>query len=150
MQKLISIKIHWVIIFYLFIDILATGFGMGIPIINIIFGFVVGWYIARRVSIMGLSFRWVLRKILIWCILTACFTVLLMLIIWGPTVRMIFDPAANIENFGIPMILYEPLASFIGWILLMVVISPFLQFLMSIFGANLALVTGSLIKSSIH
>jgi hypothetical protein len=33
------------------------------------------------------------------------------------------------------MILYTPRASFIGWIILMVLISPFLQFLMTLFGS---------------
>jgi len=44
-----------------------------------------------------------------------------------------------LANFGIPLILYEPRASFIVWLILMIVISPFLQFLMTLFGAQLAL-----------
>ena len=52
---------------------------------------------------------------------------------------MLFDPAADLANFGIPLILYEPTASFIGWLVLMIVISPFLQFLMMLFGAQLML-----------
>jgi hypothetical protein len=52
---------------------------------------------------------------------------------------MLFDRAADLANFGIPMILYEPRASFIGWLLLMIFVSPFLQFLMTLFGAHLAL-----------
>jgi len=35
--------------------------------------------------------------------------------------------------------LYEPAASFIGWLVLMIVISPFLQLLMTLFGSHLAL-----------
>ena len=38
-----------------------------------------------------------------------------------------------------PLILYEPLASFIAWLVLMIVISPFLQFLMTLFGSHLTL-----------
>ena len=37
------------------------------------------------------------------------------------------------------MILYEPLASFIGWQVLMVLISPFLQLLTTLFGSYLAI-----------
>jgi hypothetical protein len=150
MQKLISIKIHWAFFLYILFDIIATGMGMGVPIMNILFGFIVGWYIARRALLMGLSYRNLRRKILTWCILAACFTVLLMFIIWGPTVRMIFDPDADLANFGIPMILYEPLVSFIGWIISMVAISPFLQLLMSIFGAILTLITVPYIGKSVN
>jgi len=62
-----------------------------------------------------------------------------MALLWGHFVTMLFDPAANLANFGMPMILFEPQASFIGWLALMIVISPFLQFLMTLFGAHLTL-----------
>lgn len=35
------------------------------------------------------------------------------------------------------MILYEPQISFIGWLGLMIVVSPFLQLLLTVFGAYL-------------
>jgi len=44
-------------------------------------------------------------------------------------------------QFGIPMILYEPKVSFIGWLALMIVISPVLQWLMMLAGAQLGLIT---------
>ena len=59
--------------------------------------------------------------------------------VWGRAVGMLFDPAADLANFGIPLILYEPTASFVGWLVTMIFISPFLQFLMTLFGAQLAL-----------
>ncbi len=49
---------------------------------------------------------------------------------------MLFDPSADLANFGIPLILFDPTASFVGWLALMIVISPFLQFLMTLFGAH--------------
>jgi hypothetical protein len=52
---------------------------------------------------------------------------------------LLFDPSADLVETGIPMILYEPKASLIGWLVLMIVLSPFLQFLMALFGAHLAL-----------
>ncbi len=53
---------------------------------------------------------------------------------------MLSDPAADLANFGIPPILYEPRASFIGWLVLMIAISPVLQLLMSLLGSHLALI----------
>jgi len=38
------------------------------------------------------------------------------------------------------MILYEPKASFIAWLVLMIFISPFLQLLATVFGGYMALV----------
>jgi hypothetical protein len=39
-------------------------------------------------------------------------------------------------------ILYQPKASFVGWLVLMIFISPFLQFLMTLFGAQVAMLRG--------
>lgn len=52
---------------------------------------------------------------------------------------MLFDPSADFSNFGHPFILYDPKISFIGWQILMMIISPFLQLLATIFGAFITL-----------
>ena len=62
-----------------------------------------------------------------------------MAVIWLPALRLLKLPEADLANFGIPLILYEPLPSFIGWMVLMVLISPFLQVLTTVFGAVLKL-----------
>jgi hypothetical protein len=59
-----------------------------------------------------------------------------MVIIWANMIGMLWDPAANLANTGIPMILYEPRASLIGWLVLMILISPFLQLLTTLFAAQ--------------
>lgn len=111
---------------------------MGVPIFCILLGFPVGWIIVRYISVTTTSVPQALWKVLKYSLLSSAITLLYMLALWGPAIRLLFDPRSDIANFGIPMILYEPLASFIGWIVLMVLISPFLQLLMSIFGAYLA------------
>jgi hypothetical protein len=62
-----------------------------------------------------------------------------MVVIWGRTVLMLFDPAADFNNFGHPFILYDPKTSFIGWLILMILISPFLQLLTTIFASFVTL-----------
>jgi hypothetical protein len=52
---------------------------------------------------------------------------------------MAFDPAADFENFGHPMILFDPRISFIGWLILMIIISPIVQLMASIFSAFITL-----------
>ena len=139
MSILFSRKLLVPILLFLFLDLLAVGAGMGVPIFAILFGFVVGWFLPRVLADRAPDVRSLLRRCVVAALLTSAFTFLLMLLIWGPMARMLFDPAADIANFGIPMILYEPVASFIGWIVLMVVLSPFLQALAAAFASTVRL-----------
>jgi len=52
---------------------------------------------------------------------------------------MLWNPNVNFANLGIPLILYDPKISFIGWIILMVFISPFLQLFTTVFASHVAL-----------
>ena len=124
---------------YLAADVVAVGMGMGVPFFCILLGLPVGCAIAERTAGHMPSTRVILRRVFTEAALTAVFTFVLMIAIWGRMVPMLFDPAADLANFGIPMILYEPRASFIGWLVLMTIISPTLQFLVTVVAANLTL-----------
>jgi hypothetical protein len=139
MQRLFTLKIGWVIAIFAVFDLICAGLGMGVPIFCILYGFPVGWYIARRIYTDQLQLAQLLGKVLTAAALTSAFTMLVMGVIWMPSLKMLFDPQADLANYGIPLILYEPLASFIGWLALMIVISPFLQMLMTLFGSHLTL-----------
>jgi hypothetical protein len=136
MHRVFSLKIGWVLAIFAFLDIICTGLGMGVPIFCILFGLPVGWYIARRITARPLNARQMLGKMLLGAALTSGFTLVLMALLWGRFIAMLFDPAADLAHFGMPLILYEPTASFVGWLLLMIVISPFLQLLMTLFGSH--------------
>ena len=112
---------------------------MGVPIFCILFGFLVGWFIVKYITATTTAVPLVFRKTLIYGLLSSAVTLFWMIVIWMPTISILFDPTRDIANFGVPMILYEPLASFIGWIVLMILISPFLQLLTTLFGAYLAI-----------
>jgi hypothetical protein len=139
MQKLISMRPGWAIAIFIVIDTICVGIGMGVPFLNILFGFVVGWYITRRISLQTLNVKQTFGKVMQAAALTSAYTFLMMAVIWFKTFMMLFDPAADLAHWGIPMILYEPRASFIGWLVLMVFISPFLQFLITLFASNMTL-----------
>jgi len=62
-----------------------------------------------------------------------------MTVICGTCISLLFDPITDLANFGIPLILYDPKASFIGWLILMIAVSPFLQLLTTLFGSHLTL-----------
>lgn len=137
MSRVFSSRIGWAVAVFAFLDILCMGLGMGVPILCILLGLPVGWYIARRVTTRALDVRQVLPKVLQGAALTSAFTFVGMATLWGGCIVMLFDPTADLANFGIPLILYGPVASFVGWLVLMIVISPFLQFLMTLFGSYL-------------
>lgn len=137
MRFLFSLKIGWAFAIYALIDILCAGLGMGVPFFCIVLGLPVGWVIVRRLDPHLLSTREMLRKVLNGAALTAAFTFLLMATIWLSSLLMFRDPGMNLANYGMPLILFDPLPSFIGWLVLMIIISPFLQFLLTLFGAHL-------------
>lgn len=130
----------YVFLFYIALDILCVGMGMGVPFFCILLGFPTGWYIARTVAPRNLGMHGTLWAILGRSAATSAVTFVMMLLPWGYCLPMVYAPTEKLANFGIPLILFEPRASFIGWLVLMILISPFLQFLMTLFGAHMALV----------
>ena len=139
MNRLFTIKPGWAFGIYIVLDTICVGMGMGVPIFCILFGFLVGWYIVRMVVATTEQIGEVLRKLLPYAAITSASTFVVMTVIWGRCILMLFDPGMDYANFGIPMILYDPKASFIGWLVLMIVISPFLQLLATLFGSHLTL-----------
>ena len=139
MGKAFSLKVGWALAIFVFLDIVCTGLGMGVPVLCILLGLPVGWYIARRITVQSFDSRQMLSKMLLGAAITSAFTFVGMLFLWGPWIPMLFEPTADLADLGAPLILYEPLPSFMGWLVLMIAISPFLQFLMTLFGAHLTL-----------
>jgi len=139
MKKLFGLRPLWAFGIFALLDIICIGMGMGVPIFCILFGFLVGWFAVKYITATIAPIPQVFRRVLLYATLTASVTLLGMVVIWGPTISFLFDPGRDLANTGVPMILYEPMASFIGWLVLMIVISPFLQLLTTLFGAYLAL-----------
>jgi len=140
MDKLIKLNIKVVVVLYIIMDVICAGAGMGVPIFCILFGFPLGWYITKRICVSGEYSFPILYKILKISALASAFTFLLMIVIWGRTIPMLFNPMSDFQNFGHPFILYDPKISFIGWLVLMIFVSPFLQLLTTIFASFLTLI----------
>jgi hypothetical protein len=139
MDKLLGLNTKVAFAIFVIVDLVCIGMGMGVPIFCILFGFFVGWYIAKRATIATANVKDILRRVLVHAVITSAFTFVVMSAIWGRTIVMLFDPSADFQNFGHPFILYDPKISFIGWLVLMIFISPFLQLLTTIFGSYLML-----------
>ena len=115
------------------LDTLAVGVGMGVPVFCILLGFLLGGFLGWSWTRQELNGRELAGKSLA-SLLSGVFTFILLIPIWTPLAFKLGDPAFDYAHFGIPMILYEPKASFIGWLVLMQLISPFLQGLTTLFG----------------
>ena len=139
MNKLLTLRLWILLIIYIAICIILAGIGMGVPILNILSGFFIGWFSVLRVEKLYGDMRQKMSLIMIYNTVCAAITMGVMLAIWARTIPMVFAPLAELENFGHPMILFDPRLSFIGWLILMIIISPFLQLLTSVFSAFLAL-----------
>jgi hypothetical protein len=143
MSKIFKLNIKIVLVIFIVLDLFCIAMGMGVPIFCILFGFPMGWYIAKRITFNPENMNIIFRKIFVYAIITSFFTFFIMSIIWGNTISMLFNPSADFKNFGIPLILYDPKLSFMGWLILMILISPFLQLLTTIFTAYLTLLRWS-------
>ena len=126
MNRILELNTKTAFAVFVTIDLVCVGVGMGVPILCILFGFFVGWYIAKRAAISTENVGDILKRALVQAILTSAFTFIVMSAIWGRTIVMLFDPSADFQNFGHPFILFDPKISFIGWLVLMILISPFL------------------------
>jgi hypothetical protein len=135
MRTLFPRKHFWILAAVCAADLVAVGAGMGVPVFPILLGFPIGWILPARLVSDAADDRQLLRKCFQAALLPFGVTLSLMIVIWGPVSAMLFDPAADLANFGLPMILYEPRSSFIGWIVLMVCISPVLQLLATLSAA---------------
>ncbi|MBN2503386.1 MAG: hypothetical protein JXB38_21600 [Anaerolineales bacterium] len=140
LQKLFDLNGRTVLLIYLFVDVICTGMGMGVPFFNIMFGFVIGWYLVGSFKRKNLELGEILRLTFRWGILTPGFTGLMMLVLWVQLMQVLFKPGYDLIETGIPLILYDPLFSFIGWEIWMILLSPFFQFLTTLFSANVFLI----------
>lgn len=139
MNSYLKMNKKTIFVVYIILDLICVGLGMGVPFFCILLGVPVGWYLTKQLTLSGKRFNDILTEILKYSLFTSSVTFIIMLAIWGPISTMLLDPGANFANFGIPMILYDPQISFMGWIFLMIFISPFLQLLTTIFAANVNL-----------
>jgi hypothetical protein len=139
MNNLYRLRPLWQLLIFVLLDTLLVGMGMGLPIFCILFGFVLGWFLVKCTTFTFEDAPQVLRKVLQDALVTSGVTLVGMLILWGSFARYLFNPGMDLVKTGIPMILYEPRASLIGWIVLMILISPFLQLLTTLSAAYLTI-----------
>ncbi len=139
MDRFYRLHPKYLIPIFIVLNTICTGMGMGVPVFNILFGFIIGWFVSRRALGLFSDTSRALKKVLYYLLFCSGFTFLTMTAIWGRLIPMIFDKSFDFTNFGIPMILFDPKLSFIGWIILMILISPLLQLFTSVFSGYLVM-----------
>ncbi|MBN2841275.1 MAG: hypothetical protein JXP37_10010 [Coriobacteriia bacterium] len=131
------------------LDVFAIGLGGGVPVLAIVYGAGVGWWLVRRgpevlpetsPASEGPSVpRAALRTLIARSAALTAVSLVVLLVVWVPSIPHAFDPAFDPASVGIPLILYTQHASMIGWLVLMLVVSPVLQFAMTVTGGAIAL-----------
>lgn len=139
MNRLLRARRGWMIALFLVAEVFAIGAGMGLPVFAILLGFPIGWLSARRQLERSADTSTAMRGAL-WAAASAgLVTFVFMALIWGPIVPVAWGPTAEVvKNTGygsIPLLLYEPRASLIAWLVLMLVISPDLQLMCALTAA---------------
>lgn len=119
------------VLLILALDLVLTAAGMGVPIFSIMLGFIVGLLVVRRVRRRGGTPEEIAAQAWLYGLILSAFTFAMMIAVWLRLGLVLLEPNADLAGTGIPQILFSPGASLIGWLVLMIVISPFLQ-LMSV------------------
>jgi hypothetical protein len=110
-------------------NVFAIGLGMGVPAFAILLALPVGWWLGARYVRTEPTVRGALRSLVLAAAGLAAVSFVVLLVVWGPHIPKAFDPAVDAVSYGIPLILYTSRASMIGWFVLMLVISPVVQFM---------------------
>jgi hypothetical protein len=122
-------------IIWILINGVLVGTGMGVPIFCILMAAPYGIMVVSKIFKKELHthiHQHFYLGILKASAILALSTFIFMVIIWLPWVVKSLAPGFDYKNTGMPLILYTLKASFWGWITLMIVISPILQFMTSV------------------
>jgi prolipoprotein diacylglyceryltransferase len=137
MQWLLNLDVAIAFPCFILLDVACVALGVGVPVFSVLFGFPVGWYIAEKT--LHDRTRNVFTRILYRSFMTSAITFLIMAVVWKDMIPLIHNPGTDYRNFGHPLFLYDPRLSFIGWVILMIVVSPFLQMLTTVFASFITL-----------
>lgn len=120
------------------IDVFLIGVGMGVPLLAIVYGFGVGWWLVKHGPrvLPGVAppssgpdiSRQALRSLLGQAAALAATSLVVLLAVWGPSIPLLVSPDLDVTQ-GIPLILRTPHASAIAWLVLTILGAPALQFM---------------------
>ncbi len=110
--------------------------GMGVPVFCILLGVPVGVIGARRAEYFLREIRAAMQRVVRYALLSSGITMVAMVVVWGRLIPACFGDVGP-ACYGIPLILFDPKASLVGWLVLMIIIAPLIQFVVTLASAFL-------------
>lgn len=128
---------HWLglLVAYVLLDALLAAAGLGVPSFCIMLGIGVGWFGALRAEFFLREIGPAMQRVMRYAAITSGVTFLLMVVAWWRYVPPLLDPVIDPGSMGVPLILYDPRLSLIGWLFGMFLVGPLAQFLVTLAGA---------------
>lgn len=129
---------HWagLLFAYVMLDLLMVVAGMGVPVFCILLGLAVGAMGARRAEYFLREVGPAMRRVVRYALVSSGITLVAMAVVWGRLIPACFGDVGP-ACYGIPLIFFDPKASLVGWLVLMIVVAPALQFVVTLAGAYL-------------
>lgn len=129
---------HWagLLFAYVMLDLLMAVAGMGVPVFCILLGLPVGAMGARRAEYFLREIGPAMQRVVRYALVSSGITMFVMLGVWGRLIPACFGDVGQ-ACYGIPLILFDPKASLVGWLVLMIIIAPFIQFVVTLASAYL-------------
>jgi len=139
MRRILDLRVGWALVVFAFLDLACVALGLGVPIFCILLGVPVGWYVVETAAARRLTESDTRSEVLLGGVVTAVFTSVMMALVWGPSAALLVDGRMDLAGLGVPLLFIDPRVSLVGWLALMIVVSPVLQLLMTLFGAHLTI-----------
>lgn len=139
MRRILNVGVGWAVVLFTVADVACVVLGLGVPVFCILLGIPVGWFVVETAAARRLTDREIRSEVLLGGVVTAFLTSVMMALVWGSSAAVLVDGQADPGSLGLPLLFADAKASIIGWLVLMIVVSPGLQLLMTHFGAHLTL-----------
>jgi hypothetical protein len=130
------------------IDVFAIGIGLSLPILAVLYGFGVGWWLVRRgPHVLPESLpetggpaveRARIRSLLAHAAALAVVTLVVLVFVWAGAIPVFLDPAVDAAELGVPLLLWASQPSKIAWLVLLFVAGPLAQFMAVVTAGTLA------------
>lgn len=128
---------HWLgaLFAYAMLDVLMAAAGMGVPVFCILLAVPVGAFCAARAEYFLKDIGPAMRRVLRYSLITSGVTLVVMTGFWWWLLPYLPRNGPDVHRLAIPLILYEPKLSLIGWVVLMLMVAPAAQFVVMLASA---------------
>jgi|GEM_PF-1737968 len=130
------------------LDVFAIGIGMSLPVLAVVYGFGVGWWLVRRgPRVLPETLpetggpaveRARIRSLLAHAAALSLVTLVVLVFVWAGAIPVFLDPAVDAAELGVPLLLLASQPSKVAWLVLLFVVGPIAQFMAVVTAGALA------------